>query len=337
LFVVAILAALTTVWMAVGTLSWQSESSEDSREAVAQAREAMAGAIDKLRCDYLAGSVNLPATFTETIGNANVALLVSNNSASLAKSMLVSAYVTVRGKLYRWSRVVTTPITPSPFYYALMSNSNFTCTPVMTTGSGGVNGDVECNGGVTISSASSKINGDLEEVGTWSVAGSVVGTMAGHTLPITFPTVSASNYQNAATIPTILNILSGEDFTLAPYGVMYFSSNTNLSGAYNGIGTIFINGNATVTANMSYLLAGSRVAFIVNGNLTVSSGVTAMVGYFFVTGSVTIAGSGTLTLNPGCLAANSFSISSPIAVTNDPTIYNTPTEGKNMKLPGFWP
>lgn len=60
-----------------------------------------------------------------------------------------------------------------------------------------------------------------------------------------------------------------------------------------GAGTIYVNGNLTITGNLSYCPGSSKadvpsVGFVVRGNITVTAGVTSVVGTFVANGDFTV-------------------------------------------------
>ncbi|MHB8635898.1 MAG: hypothetical protein ACYC96_05435 [Fimbriimonadaceae bacterium] len=338
LYVMVMLVIMTTVVMAYTSLSKATRTSETRREQATIARLAIDGATLKAAYDAGLGNVTYPSTQTETIGNTVCAVTLVDNSTNLPHSLSLATTTNVGGRTYSDARVTALKMPQSQFYYCLATNSSTSIAASVTTGASSANGDIYCTGNLLLS-GSDNFNGDVEATGSIAQnAAKVTGLCSANTYPIPLTAPVAANYSSISflNLLNILlgNLLTGETF-LTPYSVVYCNGNTTLSGKFTGKGIVFVNGNVTVKANMSYLLPGDEVAIIVTGNVTVTKINKKLIGYWYCGGTFSVA-KGTV-LTRGCIVTNSLVTPGLFTATYDPIIWNTPGEAKRMKLPGFWP
>lgn len=357
IFVVVMLVATTTVWLATATLTNESAISQRRREAAYQAKIAVDGAIDQLRVDYLAGSISLPYTVTRAIGPANCTIVVNDNSggtnttvngtaysfAATPKSLSIVATTTTGFRTFVDTRVISTPLTALPSYYAIMTTGGITATSPIIAGFNGQNGDIASNGAIVLSNASTQINGDIESASTISNSGTLNGNAWPNAPSITFPGIvgfwpnvnySFTQNQNIST-----GSLNGIAFPTPSIGywLAYCGSDLTFKGTVTGKGSLFVKGTLTISGDVTYSDSISNIAVIVQGDLIVSGGVSNMVGYYYIGGNISFKNPGGTTVSRGSLVGSTLSTKGTLNITYDPTVYNTPSEGKNLKIPGFWP
>jgi hypothetical protein len=292
-FAVVLIAAMTTT--VVATVWLTSSLSKDERlyEDQLRCRYAFEGVCEQAAQDYTAGTLAVfPANRTVTVNGVSCVTSISDNSANIPHTM--SATMTYHNRTRTDTKVVGMRKAPSPFYYALFVNSmsgGGTLSAALNTGSSGANGDVYFGGAVSLTGTGSTINGDLESTGSiMSGSSSVTGMTTPGASAITFPTVSATNYSTIANQTVTKSSLAGATFatTTGAYSVTYCSSSgISISGTFTGKGTVFINGNATISGPISVANSSSRVAIIASGSLTfTSSGPHS--AYFYSGGNVTL-------------------------------------------------
>jgi hypothetical protein len=290
------------------------------------------------------GSLILPDSRAFSLNGVTGTLTTVDNSTNLANSILMTSTLTAPDqRTYRESTVLCKVVPNTPFDFALFVNAAFTSSNYLfNTGGSSANGDIFANGNISItgsgSAGSNVVNGSIYSTGT--ITKSTV-TLTGATnasgSAITYPTVTASNYQTVASVVSSSNNLTGITFPTVtggdPYPVYYYSNGgVNVSGTYTGTGTAFLNGNVTVNGAMSYGNGSSTAVFIVNGNLTTSG--PALIGYWFVTGTLNSSGSG-LSISRGGMVVGGLSTSSSTNIVMDPTVKNSTTTGNLLHLPGY--
>lgn len=338
LYVMVMLIIMTGVAVACASLSNATRTIEMRREQAIIARLAFDGATLKAAYDSGLGTVSYPSTQVEVVGSNTCAVTIADNSSNLSHSLSLTSTLTLFNRTYSDTRVTALKMPASQFFYCLAADSNTSLGSNITTGGSGANGDIYCTGTLQLS-GNDAVNGDVEATGTATQNGaSVTGLVSSNTFPIPLPVPLASNYSSISLLNLLGfllgNHINGEAF-LAPYEVAYCLGNTTITGTISGQGIIFVNGNATVTGNLTYSSPTDEVAIIVTGNVSFSGGASNFIGYWYCGG--TFSASSNLTLTRGCVVANSLTTSGAFAANYDPIIWNTPGEAYRMKLPGFWP
>lgn len=309
---------------------------------------AFEGICSKINADSAAGNLGtLPASYAVSQNGVSGTITVSDNSASLASSLLASGTLTATdGRTYPVSAILPKTTSANPYWYALFVNSNLSSSGwKFNTGSGGSNGDIFANGTVSITGSGSAgnnvVNGNIQATGSSITTSTltVTGTKSTGASAIAYPSPSWFNYWLYSSTLSSNNNLAGATFSSvasgSQYPILYMSSvSVNVSGTFTGKGTVYFAGNVTVNGAMSYGNSSSRVAFVVQGNLTTNG--QALIGYWFVVGSTSTGGAAFTNTNGG-IVTSSFSSGSPLSLTLDPAVKNSSAEGKYLNLPGLWP
>ena len=313
-----------------------------------RARMAFEAGVAQMRSQSLGMTLVTGSALNATVNGAAGTLNSAANDAQLANSLLVTGTMVRNGRSYRYSRVIGAR-QPSPFLFALMSKTDVALQKA-TLGANGVDGDAFSDGKLVVSVNGSTINGNLAAVTTVSTQNDTVVT--GRTLPaqtsIAWPTVTASNYANAAfgliatgkglyvpTNATVTSVAFPSFGSTTDYGMWYYGGTLTISGTISGRGTIYVAGNLTISGNLRYATASDGLALIVQGNVAVASGVDTIDGYYFTNGSFTA--SKDLTVSRGGLVANAFAIAKGLAVVRDDAVMNDTTEAARLRLPYYWP
>ena len=340
IFAVVLVVSMTTV---IGATVWLSSSLvRDERifEDQTRMQYAIDGAVEQAAQDYTAGTLAaLPTTKSVTINGVSCSLTITDNSANIPHTMSIASSATYKGKTISNTRVIGMRKAPSPFYYAMFVNGGLTSSATVTTGSSGSNGDVYANGAVSLTGTGNSIGGDLESTSTQSIGTTTVsGMQYPSASAITFPTVLASNYSSVANQTVSKGSLTGATFssTTGAYWLIYCSSSSvSISGTFTGKGTIFVNGNATISGAITLGNSSSRVAIIASGTLSFTS--SGPHSAYFYGGTCTLP-TGGITISKGALVVSSLSTTNqPITITNDNSVWLSSSEGTNHRLPGFYP
>jgi hypothetical protein len=322
--------------LSYSTLSTASVTTETRREQSVLAQYLFDGATLKAAEDAGSGAITVPNVVNESVGAYTVAISISDNGSSLAHSLAQSSAISLHGRMYSDSRITALKTPLSPFAYSLAVNSSVNLGSSNVTGSSGSNGDVYCNGNLDTGSGSA-INGDAEATGSINVGShsTITGQATSSANTIPFPTVTSSNYLSLGSL--LGSLLGGHTFSPS-YEVEYKNGAilpVSMQGTFSGKGIIFIVGNLNITNDTSYSSSTDDVLIIVTGNVTVESGASNIVGYFYCGGTFTC--SSHLTVTRGAIAANAFNAASSLTINYDPTIWTTIGEANRMKMPGFWP
>lgn len=333
LFTVVLIAAMTTVIIATLSATSSSLHSQRTVEDTAIARYVIDGAADRIVAEFAAGTLVLPTTKTITVGSQSCTVTATDNSANIQHTIRVDGSLVIRGRSFAETRIVGARKTPNPSYYALFVNSPFTVVGNLTTGLAGTDGDVYGNGLITLSGLSNTVNGNLETTAATLVA--VILTVTGVTaysvaaVPITPLNPATYSAQASAFLG---NNLNGYTFPIVGgnYPILYRAGNLSIRGVFRNKGCIFVNGNVTLSANMSYFDANSRISVISTGTINVNfNGVGYFVGNALSTPVTAV------TVSRGGIAVSSATIRGALTVVHDPAIWQDSTEGTRLRLPGL--
>lgn len=290
-------------------------------------------AIAQIDADNAKGTLNLPSTRQFSLNGFSGTVTITDNSAAMANSIMVSATLTAPdGRTYPVSAILSKNHIPSAWDYAVVSDSSPAAAKALTTGAAGANGDMFVFGNMAFAPGSI-VNGNVSATGLVTGAPAVTGSTYNlATAPFTFPGVIASDYANVATSYYSSSLTTaGWTFSNAsPYDVVYVAGNLNLSGTITGKGTFFVGGAVTTNGAVSYANAGSHVAFVTPNS--VNLGYNA-VGYFYSGGTFQF--SANETVSSGSVVASGLNLSHTATVIMDPLVHNNSAEGVNLHLPGF--
>ena len=344
LFAVVMVSLMTIGILASVQLSSSAASLQSKREAEAKARYAFDGAVQMCLTELRAATTNVPLTKHFIVGEHDVTLNVLDNSTSVARTLFATGTLKVQGREYRFTRRLGNSLDPHPFFYALFTNSQLDPLRPMTFGSAGSLGDVMFNGGVVTRANAFVVNGDFESTTTNIPIGA---TVSGNTLRqarnVPMPAFNVNNYDPGLvggllnTVLQLLGSIVGMVFpAVEPYRLVYRNGNLNLSGNFTGKGTIVVNGDVTITGNMTYADADSRLVVIASGKITLAAAVNSYVGYFYTPVEfVTSANAATLTR--GGIAAQKLTVAGPVTVHHDSSFWLNPSDMVKHRVPGYWP
>jgi len=330
------ITAVVLVCATFGMANIRYQIRAEDQQSVNYAFEGICSTIDD---DANKGIGTLPKTYNVNQNGVSGTITVSDNSASMANTLLVSGTLTsADGRTYPVSQIIAKGHKVSPFDYALWVNATFTATKAIITGSSGSNGDTYIAGTGTYA-AGSTVNGNLSVL-TIATGMTVTGTYTpAAPLPCTWPVPLATNYSaNATTTYASSQTLTNYTFPTVtsgqPYPLVYVNGNLTISGTITNIGTFYVTGTISL-GNLTYANASARVAFISPLGLSLGSN---CVGYIFSGGTVTFAGGPAgITLSRGGIYGSAISTSRNITIVGDPAIKNNSNEGTLMHLPGLWP
>ena len=338
-FAIVLVTAMTSVICATVWLTSSLVKSERVYEDQVRARYAAEAITEQAAQDFTNGTMTLPSTRTPSVTGVTSTVTATDNSSNIPHTMSVTATSTIHGHAVTVTKIVGLRKAPSPFYYAMFVNAGLTSSAAFVTGSSGINGDVYSNGAISLTGTGNTINGDLESTSTQSVGTS---TITGSTYPsataITFPTVTSTNYSAVANQTSNSGTLNGATFstTTGAYYLLYMNNaSVSISGTFTGKGTVYVNGNATISGPITLGNSSSRVAIIASGTITFSS--AGPHSAYFYGGACTISAT-SLTITKGALVVASLATTTkPITITNDTSVWLSSTEGTNHRLPGFFP
>jgi hypothetical protein len=336
IFAIVMVVAITTSIMVTLTVTTNALQQVRRQENILRARYALEGAMVQAVAEHGKGTYSLPATRSYVVNGLSNSLTITDNSSVLLRTLSITGTVAIRGTTYTESRVMGQRLTASPFYYAIFVNNPVSTSQTITTGTSNENGDFYAKGAVSLLALSNTINGELESTSTVTTEGlTIAGSVFENVSALTMPTVNATDYSTASGVTTIGTSLNGYTFTTGVTGtqLLYAPTDLTLRGTFRNKGTIFVNGDVTVINSMSYFNSSSRLTVIATGSITFNN--PTVVGYYF--GTTCFTGASGVNVSRGGLAFNTLSPSGPVTVTNDPAVWNDPSEGPKMYLPGFYP
>lgn len=338
LFVIIMTVAITSVVIATSDLTMSAIKVVRQQELAARAKCALDGITAKNISDYKKSILVLGSSHSEAVGSLNPSTTPSDYSATIWQTLKFDNDTAVGGKTFRNSIVLGNRKPAKPSFYALFSDGDIQVSDTLTTGSGGVNGDICTNGDLRLDAVTNTINGDAE-ANTMTLADptDVVGNSWPGAPAITFPTFVRANYTAAANTTLAGNQTLNNYVFISPYRLVVITGNLTISGIIAGTGVFYVTGNVTINNDMFYLDASSRMAIISEGDVTWKNNANTAVGYFYTAGQFRTNGSGARALTRGGIACNTCNIGCDVTIIHDPRVWTSATEGANLKLPGFWP
>jgi cytoskeletal protein CcmA (bactofilin family) len=298
--------------------------------------------ISQVRAEAMTGPIANGSMRSLTLNGATATATLTDASATMANAVLVSGTASINDQTIRFSRFVAKSKALTPFSYAVYTASDMSQAGKLITGASGADGDIYSNGNISLTATGTVINGDVSAKGNISLAAdaSVSGNRNASATSLSLPSMSAVNYSLAASYSSLFSTSSTSTSfggaTGGHYQIYYYSGNLSLQGPISGKGVIYVAGDATFTGDMSYTSSDDAAAIIVQGNLTVQSGCSNIVGIIFVKGQVTVQ-STDVNISRGMLVANKITTAPCIRVTRDNIVKNDSNEGYKLCLPGYWP
>jgi hypothetical protein len=335
-----LVAAITTVIAADITLTTAGLRFQSSAERQRQAAYAFEGAVVQVVEDFYDDDITVPCSKSYTVGDLTCAVTVADNSANVVRTLKIDGQVAVKGKTYSYSRVVGARHDPSPFAYALAVDKGLDTTQKLITGTGGSKGDVYSGADLLLHSSTNTLNGDAECVKTFH---GPYTTVTGDTIEgasaLKFPKVKKDDYKAAADVTYTFASMNGYSFGSggAYYPLIYCDSSLFIKGTFSGKGTIFVHGNVTIYASTYYADSNSEVAIICDGDLFFETIVVSAVGYLFAPGNTISQGPMGVNVTRGSIVTGNLYWNGTMNVVHDPAVWDSPTEGKKLRLPGMWP
>ncbi len=340
IYVSVITVAITTV--VIGTVQMNLVASEKAERRIddARAEETFNAQVALVKSISKSNDIVLPLTFNCTMNGHTLACTVTDNDAVLTRSYrIASAGSGLRSRTF--SRVVGGRQTSHPFYYALWTGTSL---DVSATGLTTTNGGHVCVGGNATLGASTSIAGDILARNSLTLgAATITKNTAANYPTAAYHAINRTALQADATstitLPSLTSISFLSLLVNGHYAVHYYSSATALSGNISGKGTAVFEKNLTITGNVQYLSGTARAIFIVDGDLTINSGVTRVDGMWYVRGKIIANGTSTAISNTrGALAClDSLVTTRPFNIAMDPALFNGRSEAQKHCVPGFWP
>lgn len=334
-----LMVAITTV--VVGTVQLNLTASDKAERRIddAKADETFNAQVAMVTSLCKSNAITLPHAFTCTLNGITLSGSVTDNGAALNRTYRVDATGTgARPRAYR--RVVGGRQMTHPFYYALWVSKGLDVSSTGLSTSGG--GSVYIDGNLTLNNTSS-IAGDVYAKGSIVEGGANVDRNLSPWAPAqTMPKPSLAALKAEATSLISLPVLTSLSFTSllvnGHYALHYHDQATTISGLVGGKGTAVFEKKVTVTGNVAYASPTARAVFIVDGDLIVNSGVTRLDGLWYVTGDVSILGTGTLNNTRGSIVCGgTLNTTKALNITMEPQFWTARLEAQRHVVPGFWP
>lgn len=350
-YVAVVLLSLGMVAAALVPLSTSYGTRTARRADELRARLAFEAGVAQIKSQSLAMTLVVPSTLSTTINGTTGSLAVAANDTQLTNSLLVTGTIVLKGRSYRYSRVIGARL-PQPYGFAVSTNNDLNFPKTITMGANGWGGDLFSNGKVTLGGAAtgSAVNGGMISVkkSSYPSGTTVTGQVLQKVDGITWPTPSSTDYLNAAnaqvlalngavvlTDATLTSVVFPTISLGTAYPMWYYAGNLTLSGTISGKGTIYVKGNLTINGNLRYATPSDEAAIVVQGDVNVSSSATTIDGYYFVNGNFNAPQSFTLTR--GAIAAKSLGTPQTVSVTRDDAILLDTSEAVRARLPYYWP
>lgn len=331
-----------TILVEVIPLATQARTSQTRRTLRDRMEMTAEALISQVRAEAMIGPVVNGSTRTLTINGATATATLTDASATIANAVLVSGTASINDQTIRFSRFVGKSKALTPFSYAVYTASDMNQAGKLIAGSSGADGDIYSGGNISLAASGTVVNGDVSAKGNINLAAdaSVSGNRNAGAAAISFPSTSALSYSLAASSTSLFSASSSAttfgSAVSGHYQIYHYASNLSLQGPISGRGVLSVAGNLTITGDLSYTSADDEVAIVVQGDLTVQSGCSNLVGIIFVKGQVTVQ-STDVNISRGMLVTNKIVSAPCIRATRDNIVKNDSNEGYKLCLPGYWP
>lgn len=352
MFAMILVVSTTLVVLAAISLSGGLREKQTRLEETRFVKNAFDAGVDVVHDMATRGVLRLPQTIEVDVGpvtglytvtdvssGASVSLLGASIGAAPVESLSISGTLTYEGQVYKKQQIIGRGLLSTVWQYAIYDNSGLSTGHHLSTGSAGLLGDVWVNGTIDLSGlANSHIRGDLTS--TSSILGlnlTVDGDRISNSDPITFPSVSAAQYQSSATNSLATTTINGYAFPAADasgYPIVYVGSDLSIQGTFSGNGVIFVNGNLTIAGDVS-VSASSHLLIIVTGDVAFNA--RNLGAYLYCGGTLTFPSSGSSRTSTAGIVTANLSLGHGLNASFDPWIRDNPVEAYKMRLPGVWP
>ncbi|MBI5705775.1 MAG: hypothetical protein HZC36_02175 [Armatimonadetes bacterium] len=331
--------AATTAVLTMANLTSQNSKQESNREYQVKARYGIEGALARVEQSFNDGTLSLGSNTPYTIGGVTWTANTIDNSATLAKSYKVTVSGRVGGKDYARTFVIGNPYERGPFHFALYSAKKIDAQKELTVGSSPA-GSVASGGDIDTHNLVCGVGGNVELEGSLKNSGSL--TVSGTTKVVAaIPaegTVTTTNYTAAANRILVTGTLAGITFAASPE--LYSRTGAlTISGVVRNKGTIFVNGDVTIGADVTYFDSNAALSVIATGKISVLGTVLNVSGLYWAGNDITIS-SGATTLNaPKTVLATTGNMTfhRPLNITYDDRVLKSQQLGYDLKLPRYWP
>lgn len=335
--VLILTVALATVISVILPMSTHASERQSRLQEEFLMDEMFESILDKVEIDIVkTGSlVALPYTASTTGLGGNISVTVSDNSGSLPKSVLVTADISRFDVTKTYSRVVPINLISPLTAYALACSSTINQSKTLTIT--GADAAIYSTGAYTISQNLIS-TGDLELASTISDFSkvSVGGLIRSGVSVLTMPNITATDYSAIATNMALSSVGNISFSGGPPYPCYYFASNLTLTGGtVTGIGTVYVDGDVTISGNYSYSAEAKMV--IIAKKISISSSTTAIVGMLFCDNSLSLSGTSALTMDGAIWTRAAIALNRPITLAYDNTAWANPSMAKDLRIPGYWP
>lgn len=348
LYVVACVAAMGTLLAALVPMVTQSRTTQIRQMAAAKAKLAEEAVTQLVTAEARVGALPANSVRTATVNGATATVTVTDGSAKVPNSLLLTGAGTVGDQTFGISQYITKGVSATPYSFALFENGTMDFGSRLITGASGVGGDIFSNGDIKLDTVeSSYINGDASAVKNVKFKSSTVtGAVTTNANPIPFPSVSSSDYYSAAKYRLLGPLSSATGFSFGPkvngeYEIYHITGDVTFEGLITGRGVVFVLGNVYVTGNITYGSSTDQVALIVTGNVYFNPACTQAVGIVYAGNTIYLLGS-SLNVARGIFVAKGIQATGwgsggTFQITRDDFAKDVPNEGTRLRLPGYWP
>lgn len=336
IFVLAMVFSITSMVLVTAAMTRSVSDRNEISHRSAQEKLSLAGSKAFVLAKSKDDSIALGSNYTVNIAGENFTVRAADSSAVTKRTYAVSITGSTRSKSTAMTGMTGTRRTSHPLYYALWVGGtlNDSGSKILTVNTD--NGFVYAN--IIAKTGTATLSSDV----VYGTSSTVATVPYGEVEKVVEPFFSfrAADYSAALPLPILTSSLPNPVLGLLSglyYPTFYREGKLDVSGTITGTGIIFVNGDLTVTANLAYALASTRVVFVVSGDMTVSPTVTDFVGHFYVAGKVDLQQNALLKLNRGTIACAGDLTYREFTVTPDPYFLNEEGEAAKYRMPGFWP
>lgn len=331
LILITIMGFVTATYVNIAGSAYKTEIAREQEYAANCALEAGMLAMTD---DYLNGKVAVSSSPTYTPYAGTVGVTMTDNSSNLGRTMIATATITYRAKVYHLMRTVGKRyLNPVPNTYALLVNGSLGSNRAVITQSP-INEGAVCINGDIGGAVSLNVAGDMEYTGDLSGTAIVSGRKIQNGSSVAFPSVNGSLYVVGGTVINLATLLP--TFNLGSgYGIRYVVPGTTFtySGTFSGQGTVEAT-KMDFNGDINYSDSTSVAGFVTTSDMTVENTASNLSGYYYCGGTFTT--NGPITIN-GSLACSSLKLGGTLTINYDPRIWNTDSLAASLHLPGAFP
>lgn len=339
MYVILMMTVITVLVLIGADLGAQSMRYSKTMEERLVGKLLFDAAVEQVSADIDRGALSLPGTSSYTIDGQTVSVTATDHP-SVTQAATISVSLVIDGRTYEYQKVISKKPLPHPFFFAIYSRSSMVSINRFQTGQLGENGDVFVSGNLIATNLANDFQGDVEATGLITVTGSISGSTTAGATDISFANPGTANYESNRHVwradGSTINGWAFVDVAGKPQ-LIFVDGDLTLKGTFSGQGVIYCKKDVTITDDISYANADSKLIVIADKNITVNATARNLVGFFYARRDFRWNGFGPNVLSSGSIVGDSVTTLANTKVINDPFFFKDTSRLARFYCPGRWP